>query len=40
VHIWTRTGRKPLIAGGNAVAEAAERSWTVVSMRDDFLTVF
>jgi phosphoserine phosphatase len=74
VHIWTRTGRKPLLAGGNsdgdiqmletarfslllhhdddarefaydagaerALAEAAERSWTVVSMKDDFATVF
>jgi len=74
VHIWTRTGRKPLLAGGNAdgdaamletarfgmlinhddaerefaydtgaeraLAEAAERDWTVVSMKDDFATVF
>jgi phosphoserine phosphatase len=74
VHIWTRTGRKPLLAGGNAdgdiqmlesarfslllhhddvarefaydegaeraLAAAAERGWTVVSMRDDFATVF
>jgi phosphoserine phosphatase len=74
VHIWTRTGRKPLLAGGNAdgdvamletarfalllhhddaerefayddgaeraLAEAAEKSWTVVSMKDDFTTVF
>jgi len=74
VHIWTRTGRKPLFAGGNAdgdvamlesakfgllvhhddaarefaydagaekaLAEAAQRGWTVVSMRDDFATVF
>lgn len=74
VHIWTRTGRKPLLAGGNsdgdvamletarfallvhhddaerefaydagaehALAEAAERGWTVASMRDDFATVF
>ena len=69
VHIWTRTGRKPLFAAGNtdgdqamlevarfsllvshddgerefaytelaenAMAEAAERGWTVVSMKDD-----
>jgi phosphoserine phosphatase len=74
VHIWTRTGRKPLLAGGNAdgdipmlesarfgllirhddaerefaydtgaehaLAEAAKRGWTVVSMKDDFATVF
>ncbi len=74
VHIWTRTGRKPLLAGGNAdgdtamletarfallirhddadrefaydqgaetaLAEAPERGWTVVSMRDDFERVF
>ncbi len=74
VHIWTRTGRKPLLAGGNAdgdvpmlesarfgllirhddaerefaydagaehaLAEAAERGWTVVSMKNDFETVF
>jgi phosphoserine phosphatase len=74
VHIWTRTGRKPLFAGGNAdgdvqmlesagfalllhhddaerefaydegaeraLAKAAERSWTVVSMQNDFKTVF
>ena len=74
VHIWTRTGRKPLLAGGNAdgdvpmlesarfgllirhddaerefaydagaehaLAEAAERGWTVVSMKNDFQTVF
>jgi phosphoserine phosphatase len=74
VHIWTRTGRKPLLAGGNAdgdtalleaarfgllirhddadrefaydtgaeqaLAEAAKRGWTVVSMKDDFLEVF
>jgi phosphoserine phosphatase len=74
VHIWTRTGSKPLLAGGNAdgdvqmletarfslllhhddgtrefaydegaeraLAAAAERGWTVVSMRDDFATVF
>jgi phosphoserine phosphatase len=74
VHIWTRTGRKPLLAGGNsdgdiamletarfaillhhddptrefaydagaehALTEAAQREWTVVSMRDDFATVF
>ena len=73
-HIWTRTGRTPLLAGGNgdgdiqmlqaarfaillrhddgarefaydagaerALAEAAESGWTVVSMKDDFLTVF
>ena len=74
VHIWTRTGRKPLLAGGNAdgdapmlatarfgllvrhddakrefaydtgaekaLTEAAERGWTIVSMKDDFKTVF
>ena len=68
VHIWARTGRKPLLAGGNAdgdvamleqpasacwsatttperefaydagaeqaLAEAAERGWTVVSMQE------
>jgi len=73
-HIWMRTGRTPLLAGGNAdgdvpmlqtarfgllirhddagrefaydtgaekaLAEARERGWTVVSMRDDFKTVF
>ncbi len=70
----TRTGRKPLLAGGNAdgdaamlesarfgllirhddasrefaydagaekaLAEAHERGWTVVSMRDDFKVVY
>ena len=74
VHIWTRTGRRPLIAGGNAdgdaamletarfallvhhddaerefaydagaelaLAEAGERGWTVVSVKDDFKRVF
>lgn len=74
VHIWTRTGRTPLLAGGNAdgdvamlqsarfgilihhddaerefayetgaedaLAEAAERGWLVISVRDDFDTVF
>jgi len=74
IHIWSRTGRKPLLAGGNAdgdaamletarfgllvhhddaerefaydegaekaLAEAAKRGWTVVSMKDDFETVF
>jgi hypothetical protein len=74
VHIWARTGRKPLLAGGNAdgdaamlesarfallirhddaerefaydsgaehaLAEAAERGWTVVSMKSDFATIF
>jgi len=74
VHIWTRTGRTPLLAGGNsdgdlamletarfallvhhddaerefaydtgserALAEAAACGWTVVSMKDDFSTVF
>jgi phosphoserine phosphatase len=74
VHIWTRTGRKPLLAGGNAdgdvemletarfallirhddvarefaydagaqraLARAGERGWTMVSMKDDFETVF
>ena len=73
-HIWMRTGRKPLLACGNAdgdgpmletaafgvlirhddadrefaydegagkvLAEAGERGWTVVSMRDDFKVVF
>lgn len=73
-HIWMRTGRKPLLAGGNADgdvpmlqtarfgllihhddaarefaydkgaekahAEAAQRGWTVVSMKDDFTVVF
>jgi phosphoserine phosphatase len=74
VHIWNRTGRTPLIAGGNAngdvpmletarfgllvhhddgerefaydtgaehaLAEAATRGWTVVSMKRDWATVF
>jgi len=74
VHIWTRTGRAPLLAGGNAdgdaamlesarfgllirhddadrefaydagaekaLAEAAVKGWTVVSMREDFATIF
>ena len=80
VRIWSRTGRRPLIAGGNAngdvqmlgwtaaaeppglallvrhddaerefaytagadaaLAEATERGWTVVSVRDDWSTVF
>ena len=74
VHIWTRTGRKPLFAGGNAdgdvpmlqsarfallvhhdddarefaydqgaeqaLAAAAAGGWTVVSMKEDFRTVF
>jgi len=74
VHIWTRTGRRPLMAVGNAdgdigmlefarfgflihhddpdrefaydtgaekaLAESHQRGWTVVSMRDDFTTVF
>jgi phosphoserine phosphatase len=74
VHIWTRTGRKPLLSGGNAdgdvamldsarfalllhhddadrefayedgaekaLAAAAARGWTVVSMKGDFKTVF
>ena len=74
VHIWMRTGRKPLLAGGNsdgdiamletagfgllihhddaereftydtgaerALAEAATRGWTVVSMKNDFARVF
>ena len=73
-HIWMRTGRRPLLAGGNANgdvamlesadfgllirhddaerefaydtdaerahAEAEARGWTVVSMKDDFATVF
>lgn len=74
VHVWTRTGHLPLLAGGNsdgdvpmletarfgllvrhddavreyayddgseqALAAAAERGWTVVSMKRDFATVF
>lgn len=70
IHIWTRTGRQPLLAGGNAdgdvpmlesaqfalivrhadgqrefeydqgaekaLAEAAERDSTIVSMQNDF----
>jgi len=74
VHIWARTGRKPLLAGGNAdgdvpmletaqfallvhhddaerefvydggaekaLAAADEHGWTVVSMKEDFMTVF
>lgn len=74
VHIWTRTGRKPHIAGGNAdgdiamlqtarfallvrhddaerefaydtgaekaLAAATEHGWTVVSVKEDFRTVF
>jgi phosphoserine phosphatase len=74
VHIWARTGRKPLLACGNAdgdaamlrtarfgllirhddagrefaydsgaekaLAKAKERSWTVVSMQNDFKVVF
>ena len=74
VHIWTRTGRLPLLAGGNAdgdvsmlecarfallvhhddaerefaydsgaekaLAAAAAHGWTVVSMREDFGSVF
>ena len=74
VHIWARTGRKPLLAGGNAdgdvamletarfalllhhddaerefayddgaeraLAAAAARGWTVVSMKEDFAMVF
>jgi phosphoserine phosphatase len=74
VHIWARTGRKPLLAGGNsdgdvamlesarfallldhddadrefaypqgaekAMAAAAARGWTVVSMKSDFATIF
>jgi phosphoserine phosphatase len=73
-HIWMRTGRKPLLAAGNAdgdvpmletarfsilirhddsqrefaydngaekaLAEAATRAWTVVSMKQSFATVF
>jgi phosphoserine phosphatase len=73
-HIWMRTGRKPLLACGNAdgdvpmletarfgilirhddaerefaydggaekaQVEAGKRGWSVVSMRDDFTTVF
>jgi phosphoserine phosphatase len=80
IQIWTRVGRRPLLAGGNsngdlpmleftqhkdkpslrllvlhddadrefaytsgaekALAEANTRSWTVVSMKNDFATVF
>jgi phosphoserine phosphatase len=74
VHVWTRTGRKPLLAGGNAdgdvpmletarfallvnhddaerefaydrgaekaLAAAKERGWTVISVKEDFATVF
>ena len=74
VHIWARTGRKPLMAGGNAdgdvamlesarfalllhhddaerefaydegaeqaIAASVDRDWTVVSMKEDFATVF
>jgi phosphoglycolate phosphatase-like HAD superfamily hydrolase len=74
VHIWTRIGRKPLLAAGNsdgdismletarfgllvhhddadrefaydtgadhALAEGAQRGWTVVSMKDDWSAVF
>jgi len=80
IQIWTRAGRRPLLAGGNsngdlpmleftqhqdkpslrllvlhddavrefaytsgaekALAKAGERGWTVVSMKDDFATVF
>ncbi len=74
IHIWARTGRKPLLAGGNAdgdvpmletarfallvhhddaerefaydggaekaLAAAKEHGWTVVSMKEDFATVF
>jgi len=74
VHIWTRTGRKPLLAAGNsdgdiamleiarfsvlvnhddaerefayaelaenALTEAADRGWAVVSMKNDWSTVF
>ena len=73
VHIWTRTGRKPLLAGGNADGDVAmletarfallvhhddaerefaydeaprrrspraKQGWTVVSVKEDFRTVF
>jgi len=74
IHIWARTGRKPLLAGGNAdgdiamlesarfallvhhddaerefaydagaeraLAAAKARGWTVVSVKEDFRTVF
>jgi len=74
VHIFARTGRLPLFAGGNsdgdiqmlesarfgllvhhddgtrefnydtgaeqALTEATDRGWTVVSMREDWSTVF
>jgi phosphoserine phosphatase len=74
VHVWTRTGRKPLVAGGNAdgdvamletaqfgllvhhddaerefaydtgaeqaLTEAAIHGWTLVSMKNDFATIF
>ena len=73
-HIWMRTGRRPLLAAGNAdgdvpmletahlgvlihhddaerefaydtgaekaLAEAKQRDWTLVSMQNDFRTVF
>jgi phosphoserine phosphatase len=74
VHIWTRTGGRPLLAVGNAdgdvpmlesarfallirhdddqrefaydtgaqhaLAQAEKRGWTIISMRDDFATIF
>ena len=74
VHIWARTGRRPLLAGGNANGDvemlaqarfsllvrhddaerefsytagaeraleaAADHGWTVVSIKDDWATVF
>jgi hypothetical protein len=74
VHVWTHTGRKPLLARGNAdgdvamletagfgllihhddaergfaydtgaeqaLAEAPSHGWTVVSIKDDFATLF
>jgi hypothetical protein len=80
IHIWSRLGRRPVLAGGNsngdipmlefaqqedkpslrllvlhddaerefgytggaekALAEANRRGWTVVSMKNDFKTVF
>jgi phosphoserine phosphatase len=74
IHIWARTGRRPLLAGGNAEGDvpmletarfallvrhddaerefaydggaeralvaAKEHGWTVVSMKEDFRTIF
>jgi phosphoserine phosphatase len=74
IHVWTRTGRKPVLAGGNAdgdvqmletarlalpihhddderefaydvgaekaLAAGKDHGWTIVSMKEDFATVF